>query len=86
MTKAKAFLIGLIVPLATYSLPWLFPHEAGEMSTRAFMAFLLIPLVPLSLFIPAISVGKEFRKYAFYGAFLSMVIVAIFYKFVTFQL
>lgn len=60
------------------SLPALFPYEAGEMSNRTFMMFLLIPLLPISLFVPAFVIGKEFRKYGFYGAFTSAILIAIF--------
>lgn len=78
MTKVKAFFICFFIPIIITSLPALFPYEAGEMSNRTFMMFLLIPLLPVSLFVPAFTVGREFRKYGFYGAVISAVFIAIF--------
>ena len=78
MTKTKAFFICLGTPIAViFLIKWLLPNEGGENLASAVRGLLFIPLVPISLFVPAYSINKEFRKYGLYGALMSIFVLAI---------
>lgn len=75
MTKLKAFLMCLILPLVVvFGVPWLLPLGEGEDFTMLVRILVLIPLVPLSLFVPPFTIGGEFRKYGLYGTLASMIL------------
>ncbi|MHB8710282.1 MAG: hypothetical protein ACYC6X_01875 [Minisyncoccota bacterium] len=81
MTKQKAFFISFGIPLVLFVLS-LFESNGGDSGNL--FAWLYPTLLIISLFLPALIIGrkfgKEFRQNGLYGALMSTVLImAIYY-------
>lgn len=89
MTKAKAFFIGLLTSFFIWGSVWLFlsvPDGFKKLERTWMVGIFSIPLLIVSFFVPAIIigfvVGKNERKYGYYGAITGFLIVLLaFYSF-----
>lgn len=82
MTKLKAFSFCFIIPLIfVFGILWITPLSGGE-DPMVLVRLLFLPLfVSLSLFLPAFAIGGTFRKYGFYGALVSAIVIAMLSRF-----
>ncbi|MDO8561994.1 MAG: hypothetical protein Q7S05_04185 [bacterium] len=82
MTKSKAFSICFIIPsviLGLLALLW-FKGSSGSdlsLSSSDLVTLLLLPLLLISIFVPARVIGGEFKKYGDYGALASAGLIII---------